>query len=51
MPNECFFYCNIRGIGNSDTRVALKNLFLSHKPVLIFVAELMGPIWLTALRP
>jgi hypothetical protein len=32
-------YWNIRGIGNSDTRIALKNLYLSHKPFLIFVAE------------
>jgi len=34
-------YWNVRGIGNSDTRLALKNLFLSHKPSLIFVAEPM----------
>ena len=34
-------YWNIRGIGNSDTRIALKKLFLSHKPSLIFLAEPM----------
>lgn len=34
-------YWNVRGIGNSDTRLALKNLFLSHKPTIIFVAEPM----------
>jgi len=36
-----FFYWNIRGIGNSDTRVTLRNLFLSHKPLLLFIAEPM----------
>jgi hypothetical protein len=34
-------YWNVRGIGNSDTRLALKNFFLSHKPSIIFVAEPM----------
>jgi hypothetical protein len=34
-------FWNVRGISNSDTRLALKNLFLSHKPSLIFVAEQM----------
>jgi len=34
-------YWNVRGFGNSDTRIALKNLYASHKPVFIFLAELM----------
>jgi len=34
-------YWNVRGIGNSDTRLALKKLFMSHKPILIFVTEPM----------
>jgi len=36
-----FLYWNVRGISNSDTRIALKNLYLSHKPMLIFIAEPM----------
>jgi hypothetical protein len=32
-------YWNIRNIGNSETRTALKNLYLTHKPMLIFIAE------------
>jgi hypothetical protein len=35
------FYWNARGIGNSDTRVTLKNLIMSHKPILIFLVEPM----------
>lgn len=38
------FYWNIRGIGNTDTRVTLRNLFLSHKPLLLFIAEPMVTI-------
>jgi hypothetical protein len=34
-------FWNVRGIGNSETRIALKNFCLSHKPSLIFVAEPM----------
>lgn len=34
-------YWNVRGIGNADTRLALKNFYLSHKPSLIFIAEPM----------
>lgn len=34
-------YWNVHGIGNSDTRLALKNLFLSHKPTIIFMVEPM----------
>jgi len=34
-------YWNARGIGNSDTRVALKNLVMSQKPMLIIIAEPM----------
>jgi hypothetical protein len=32
-------YWNIRGIGNFESKIALHNLFLSHKPVIIFIAE------------
>lgn len=32
-------YWNIRGIGNSETRTALNNFYLTHKPILIFIAE------------
>ena len=35
------FYWNVRGIGNSDTRVTLRNLFLTHKPLLLLIAEPM----------
>jgi hypothetical protein len=34
-------YWNVRGIGNPDTRLALKKIYLSHKPSLIFIAEPM----------
>ena len=34
-------YWNVRGIGNSDTRLALKIFYLSHNPILMFVAEPM----------
>jgi len=34
-------YWNVRGIGNVDTKLALKNLFTFHSPLLIFVAEPM----------
>jgi len=34
-------YWNVRGIGNVDTKIALRNFFLSHQPSLIFVAEPM----------
>ena len=36
-----FLYWNIRGIDNSDTRIALKNLYMSHEPMLLFIAEPM----------
>jgi len=36
------FFCNVRGIGNSDTRVTLKSLFFTHKPLLMFIAEPIG---------
>jgi len=35
-----FLHWIVRGIGNYDTRIALKNLYMSHKPVLIFIADL-----------
>jgi len=35
------FYWNIRGIGNSESRITLKNLYDTHKPSLIFIAEPM----------
>lgn len=35
------FYWNIRGIGNFDSKIALRNLCLSHKPFIIFIAEPM----------
>jgi len=44
-----FLYWNVRGIDNSYTRIALKNLFLSHKPMLIFIAEPMITVWLSSL--
>jgi len=34
-------YWNIRGIDNSNTQIALKNLYMSHKPMLLFIAEPM----------
>jgi len=34
-------YWNARGIGNSDTRNVLKNLFMSHKLMIIFIVEPM----------
>ena len=34
-------YWKVRGFGNSETKVALTNLYVSHKPVFIFVAERM----------
>ncbi|AES76702.1 hypothetical protein MTR_6g084460 [Medicago truncatula] len=34
-------YWNIRGIDNFATKIALRNLFLSHKPVIIFIVEPM----------
>jgi len=34
-------YWNVRGFGNSDTKVALKNLYLSYKPLFIFWVEPM----------
>ena len=34
-------YWNVRGFGISDTKVSLKNLYVSHKPVFIFLAEPM----------
>lgn len=34
-------FWNLRGLGNPDTRIALKNYCLSHKPNIIFLAEPM----------
>jgi len=34
-------FWNLRGIGNVDTCITLRNLFLTHKPLLIFIAEPM----------
>jgi len=34
-------YWNVRGISNFDTQIALKNLYMSHKPMIIFIAEPM----------
>nr|ABE87589.2 RNA-directed DNA polymerase (Reverse transcriptase); Ribonuclease H; Endonuclease/exonuclease/phosphatase [Medicago truncatula] len=34
-------YWTVRGIDNVDTKIALKNFFNCHKPLLIFVAEPM----------
>jgi len=30
-----FLYWNARGIGNSDTQIALNNLYMSHKHLLL----------------
>jgi hypothetical protein len=43
-------YWNIRGIGNFDSKIALRNLSLSHSPGIIFIAEPMilfddVPLW------
>lgn len=35
-----FLYWNVRGIGDSDTRIALKNLYLSHNPLLTLLEDL-----------
>jgi hypothetical protein len=32
-------FWNLRGFGNPDTRIALKNYCLSHKPDIIFLAD------------
>ena len=48
LINE-FLYWNVRGIDNSDTRIALKILYLSHKPILIFIAEPVITVWLPSL--
>ena len=32
-------YWNLRGIANSPTKMALKNLIIANKPDLIFIAE------------
>jgi len=34
-------FWNLRGIDNVDTHITLRNLFLTHKPLLIFIAEPM----------
>jgi hypothetical protein len=34
-------YWYIRGIGNFEYKIAWRNLFLSHKQLIIFIAELM----------
>jgi len=36
-----FLYWNIRGIDNYDTHLALKKMYLSHNPILMFVVEPM----------
>lgn len=33
------FFWNVRGIGNVDTRITLRNLFLTHRPLLLFITE------------
>jgi exonuclease III len=43
-------FWNVRGFGNSDSRVALKNYYFTHKPDIIFLAEPMilyeqVPLW------
>jgi hypothetical protein len=43
-------YWNACGFGNSDTKIALKNLYVSNKPVFIFSAKpmisfLLVPSW------
>jgi len=32
-------YWKVRGFGKSETKVTLKNLYVSHKPVVIFLVE------------
>jgi len=34
-------YWNARGIGNDDTKITLQIFFISHRPLLIFIAEPM----------
>jgi len=34
-------YWNVRGFGNSDTKIALNNFYMSHKPIIIFLAKPM----------
>jgi len=38
------FYWNIRGIGNLDSRIALKDFFFNHRPLLMFVAKPIVPL-------
>jgi hypothetical protein len=40
------FYWNVRGLANSPTKLALKNLILVNKPDFCFIAE----PWITADR-
>ena len=44
-----FLYWNVIGIGNFDTQIALKNLYMSHKPMPIFIVEPMIAVWLPSL--
>jgi len=32
-------YWNFQGIGNFESKIALRNLFLSHKLLIMFIAE------------
>jgi len=34
-------YWNVRDIGNSGTKITLNSFYLSHKPVVIFLAKPM----------
>lgn len=34
-------YWKIRGIGNPPAKIALKNIFILHKPDIYFISELM----------
>jgi hypothetical protein len=38
-PHMKFFYCNVMGFGNLESRVSLKIYYLTHKPDLIFIVE------------
>lgn len=36
---KCVLYWNLRGLANSPTKLALKNLLVKFKPGLCFIAE------------
>jgi hypothetical protein len=51
---KLFYWNNIQGIGNSDSRIALGDFYSTHKPLLLFITKPMVPfsailVWLDSL--